>query len=159
MRFHIIAVGKKMPAWVEDAFHEYAKRFTKPFSLALTEISPETNLSNVLTGIEREGEKILTLMNAKPYHLNSLTLSLDAAGSSWTNQVFTDKVRKWQVPYSSLNLIIGGANGLSKAVKEASHECWSLSPLIFPHALVRIMLIEQLYRTMTMLTHHPYHRG
>ncbi len=138
---HIIAVGTKMPAWVTDAYQEYAKRFTRDFPLSLTEIPlGKTN-------------KIIDYLTPK-----SRTIALDIKGEAWDTEKLAKQLDHSQNICAVLNFLIGGPDGLNKECLAAAHHRWSLSPLTFPHPLVRIILVEQLYRAMSILNHHPYHR-
>lgn len=161
MHLNIIAVGKKMPHWISEGFEDYAKRFSKDISVSLIEITPEKRGNQTAAIVkEREGERILeAIANLSPQKSpKSYTIALDVLGKSYSTETLAQKLSHHQSHYSSLNFVIGGADGLSKTCLEHANELWSLSPLTFPHALVRVVLIEQLYRAYSLLNNHPYHR-
>jgi 23S rRNA (pseudouridine1915-N3)-methyltransferase len=151
----ILAIGSKMPAWVEAGFHEYAKRFTSSCSLELFEIPAEKRTKNtdIPRIIERESEKLLAAV--KPNHH---VIALDVKGHAWNTEQLAAELKHWQTDGRHVDLLIGGPDGLSEACLRKAHGKWSLSPLTLPHPLVRIILAEQLYRAWSLLQNHPYHR-
>lgn len=155
MRFHIIAVGQKMPAWVETGFTDYAKRFSSEFSLTLTEVPAEKRTQNKNTESIKQGEGTKILHHLTP---GSVSVALDEHGKLFTTTELATQIEAWRLKTSMVQFFIGGADGLSKECLEKANIKWSLSPLTFPHALVRIMLAEQLYRAVSILKGHPYHR-
>lgn len=156
MRLQIIAVGKKMPEWVEVAYQEYLKRFPRDFKITLIEISPANRTGtqkNVDQLKDREGQEILKYIEA-----NSLTIALEVGGQPWSSEEFATKLVNFTDGGQKVNFLIGGPDGLSSSCLRRAQYQFSLSSLTFPHALVRVLLIEQLYRAFTILRHHPYHR-
>lgn len=155
MRLHIIAVGTKMPTWIQVAFSEYAKRFSREFPLTLTEISlPKRARGNAIDRyIAEEGAEMLAAIPEK-----SITIALDERGKLWNTPELAKQITHLQNDIAQLNFLIGGPDGLSKTCLEKSHTQWSLSPLTLPHPLVRVILVEQLYRAISILNNHPYHR-
>ncbi len=150
-----------MPHWITEGFEDYAKRFAKDFSVSLIEINAEKRGNQTAAIVkQREGERILeAITNLSPHKSSkSYTIALDVLGKSYSTETLAQKLSQCQSQYSSLNFVIGGADGLSKTCLETANELWSLSPLTFPHALVRVILIEQLYRAYSFLNNHPYHR-
>ncbi len=156
MHLQIIAVGTKMPQWTEMAFSEYAKRFSREFSLTLTEIPmPKRSPANTVTRyITEEGTKMLAAIPAK-----SITIALDEGGKLWNTAELAKQIEYFKNNTPQVNFLIGGPDGLAKACLEKAAVQWSLSPLTLPHPLVRILLVEQLYRAISILNHHPYHRA
>jgi 23S rRNA (pseudouridine1915-N3)-methyltransferase len=156
VRLQIIAIGTKMPKWTEMAFSEYAKRFSREFPLTLTEIPmpkrPRTNI--VARYINEEGAALLAAIPQK-----SITIALDERGKLWKTEELAKQIDHLQNNTPQLNFLIGGPDGLSKDCLEKAHTQWSLSPLTLPHPLVRILLVEQLYRAISILNNHPYHRA
>jgi 23S rRNA (pseudouridine1915-N3)-methyltransferase len=156
MRCRLIAAGARLPAWIDQGFADYQKRFVKPFSLELKEIAvaqrhagePATRAQNA------EGKHMLTLI--KP---GDFVVALDVKGKLFD----TESLAKWLALrlQEGRNFVfaIGGPDGLAPQVLERADFRWSLSPLTFPHALVRIIFAEQLYRAVCLLAGHPYHRG
>lgn len=128
----------------------------RPLQINLIEIplrsrTKNTNLKNL---IQEEGKQILA--KTPP---DSLVVALDEHGKQWNNTELAKNFQHWQTIYKNLTIIIGGPDGLSKDVLKKAHYTWSLSPLTFPHQLVRIILIEQLHRTWSILNNHPYHKA
>lgn len=155
MRLQIIAVGTKMPQWTEMAFSEYAKRFSREFPLTLTEIPmPKRSRANTVDRyIAEEGAAMLSTIPQK-----SITIALDERGKLWNTEELARQIDHFQNNTPQLNFLIGGPDGLSKACVEKAQIQWSLSPLTLPHPFVRILLVEQLYRAISILNNHPYHR-
>lgn len=155
MLIRILAIGAKMPAWVEAGFQDYAKRFTSSYQLELWEIPAEkrTKNSDIARLIEREGEKLLAAV--KPNHR---VIALDVKGHAWSTEQLAQQLKQWQTHGRPVDLLIGGPDGLSTACLKKAELRWSLSPLTLPHPLVRIILAEQIYRAVSILQNHPYHR-
>ncbi len=155
MLMRIIAVGHKMPAWVTLGFQDYAKRIGSGFQLQLCEITLEkrTKGSDIARLIERESEKIIAAI--KPNHV---VVALDRQGKLRSTEQLAHQLQNWQTEGRSIDWIIGGPDGLSPTCLQKAHVQWSLSPLTLPHPLVRVILAEQLYRAISILQHHPYHR-
>lgn len=155
MLIRILAIGTKMPDWVTAGFQEYAKRFTAGWQLELCEIPAEKRTKNpdIARIIEREGEKLLAAI--KPNHQ---VIALDVKGHAWSTEQLAQQLKQWQIHGRPIDLLIGGPDGLSSACLKKAEQRWSLSPLTLPHPLVRIVLAEQIYRAVSILQHHPYHR-
>ncbi len=155
MIFRILAIGNKMPSWVETGFEDYAKRFTSGCSLELLEIPAEkrTKQADISRVIEREGEKLLTAI--KPSHH---IIALDVKGRALSTEQLAIELKHFQTDGRHVDFLIGGPDGLSQTCLQKAHQKWSLSSLTLPHPLVRIMLAEQLYRAVSILQNHPYHR-
>lgn len=156
MRIQIIAVGKKMPSWVTAGYEEYSKRLPNEFKITLTEISPAKRSStrpDIARIVEEEGIQILKYL---PSHTK--IIALDVIGERWSTEQLANQLSRWEADTPQLSFIIGGADGLSHTCLNQAHHRWSLSPLTFPHPLVRIILIEQLYRAVSFMRNHPYHR-
>jgi 23S rRNA (pseudouridine1915-N3)-methyltransferase len=155
MIIRILAIGNKMPSWVNEGFQDYVKRFTSGCSLELYEIPAEKRSKNVDIPriVERESEKLLAAV--KPTHH---VIALDVKGLAWTTQQLAEELKTWQTDGRHVDLLIGGPDGLSKTCLQKVHGKWSLSSLTLPHPLVRIILAEQLYRAVSILQNHPYHR-
>jgi len=155
MHIHILAVGQKMPAWVSHGYDEFIKRLPKEFTPLLKEIPPgrRSKSSDPKRAIEEESERILQALPK-----DCLVVALDERGKSWSTRQLAEKMADWTGSGRDVALIVGGADGLSQAVKQRADMKWSLSALTLPHALVRVVLAEQLYRAWTIMTNHPYHR-
>jgi len=155
VQINLIAVGNKMPNWVETGYEEYSKRLPPGYTLKLLEISPEkrTKQADIKRITEKEGEKILAAI--KP---GNLVIALDVLGQSWSTEQLAKALRTWHSESRDVDLLVGGPDGLSPACLQKAQVKWSLSPLTLPHPLVRIILAEQLYRAWSILHNHPYHR-
>jgi 23S rRNA (pseudouridine1915-N3)-methyltransferase len=156
MRIHLIAVGNRMPAWVETGFQEYAKRLSHVCPLNLIEIRPATRTGDTQAdrAIAEEGKRITAVIPPGAW-----VVALDEHGLSWTSPQLAERLREWQETTRDLALLVGGADGLSPECLARARQRWSLSPLTLPHALVRILVAEQLYRAWSILQQHPYHRA
>lgn len=151
----LLTVGNKMPAWVEAGFKDYAKRFTPACQLELVEIPAEkrTKHADIPRLMEREGEKLLAAI--KPTHF---IIALEVTGKAWSTPQLATQIQQWQRNGRNVDILIGGPDGLSTACLQKAELKWSLSPLTLPHPLVRIVVAEQLYRALSILQNHPYHR-
>lgn len=156
MQCVLLAVGQKMPPWCIQAYQEYTKRLQHYFPTTLIEIPPAVRTTNGV--IERyksdEGRKILDKIESTDH-----VIALEVQGKAWTSEQLAQQCDHWREQQKKSCFVIGGPDGLSKEVLDRANIKWSLSPLTFPHAFVRLLVLEQLYRAMTILTDHPYHRG
>src|SRR3990167_4020118 len=143
MKINLIAMGQRMPAWVTTGFDEYAQRLPKEFSFKLIEIPALKRVKNcdVAQILQKEGEKMCAAI-PKSSHV----IALDVQGISYSTLAFAKKLQTWQLESRDLSFLIGGPEGLSTLCLARAQERWSLSPLTFPHPLVRIIVAEQLYR-------------
>ena len=155
MKLTIIAVGTRMPDWVQAGYSEYAKRLPRECALELKEIPLATRSKNtdIARAIEKESESILASIPAQ-----ERVIALDVLGKPQTTQTLAEALRDWQMQGGNTSLLIGGPDGLSANCLARANQRWSLSGLTLPHPLVRIVLAEQLYRAWSLLNHHPYHR-
>lgn len=156
MQIHLISIGSSMPAWVSQGFEEYARRLPRECRLVLKEISPSKRGKNadVARLTEEEGEKMLAAVPK-----GGRVVTLDLGGKLLDTAALSKKIADWQMSGQDIALLIGGADGLSQACRNAAVESWSLSPLTFPHPLVRVIVAEQIYRGWSLLNNHPYHRA
>lgn len=155
MRIRLIAVGTKMPRWVEDGWQEYAKRLPSEMPLDLVEIPLSTRSKNadVQRLIRQEGEAMLAKVQP-----GERIVTLEVHGKPWSTEHLAQELERWRLEARNVNLMVGGPEGLAPQVCERSEQRWSLSPLTLPHPLVRILLGEQIYRAWTVLNGHPYHK-
>ena len=155
MKIHLLAVGNKMPDWVNKGYNEYAKRLTGDCQLKMVEITPGKRGKNAdLARIKiQEGERILSAIPKR-----SLVVALEVKGKAWTTEELSRQLDNWLHGGQDIALLIGGPEGLSEACVDRADIKWSLSSLTLPHPLVRVLLSEQLYRAYSILKHHPYHR-
>ena len=155
MKIHLIAVGKKMPEWVNSGFSEFSKRMPPELQINLIEIT--SSVRNKATPIEKnikeEGER---LQSAIPS--NSRLIVLDEKGKNFSSIDLSKKMESWLPMGQDISIVIGGADGIDPVIKQQADETWSLSSFTLPHALVRVVIAEQLYRAWSILKGHPYHR-
>jgi 23S rRNA (pseudouridine1915-N3)-methyltransferase len=155
MRLRLLAVGTRMPGWVDEGFAEYAKRLSGDISLELVEITAGKRLkaTDLARLKEQEGEALLAALRPQ-----ERVIALDVLGRTLSTEDLADTLRDWQVDGRPAALLVGGPEGLSRAALERADEKWSLSRLTLPHPLVRIVVAEQFYRAWSLLRGHPYHR-
>ena len=155
MEIFIVAIGTRMPSWVDEAFAEYRKRMPREARLQLVEIKPEKRDGGktALQVMAVEAERIAAVIPK-----GALCIALDEHGKSFTSPALAQEMQKWLAAGRDLCLIIGGADGLAPEIKIRADLLWSLSPLTLAHAMVRVLLAEQLYRAYSILQNHPYHR-
>lgn len=144
-----------MPAWIEAGYQEYARRMPPEAALELIEIKPEKRAAGASTArIQKlEGERILAALPAQ-----ATLVSLDEHGRQLSTSELSEQMSRWMQEGAQPYFVIGGADGLDAAVKSRSDMLIGLSRLTLPHSLVRVLLAEQLYRAVTLLKGHPYHR-
>ena len=155
MRSHLVAVGKRVPTWVTTGFNEYNKRLPKELRLDLVEIAPVVR-SKSTTAQKIMTEEAKRIRAALPQ--NAMLITLDEHGTQFDSPTLSRKIESWSRQGQDLVFIIGGADGLGADLKQKTDMLWSLSPLTLPHALVRVIVVEQIYRAWTILQKHPYHR-
>jgi len=156
MRIHLLAVGTRMPAWVTAGYREYARRLPRECSLQLVEIAPGRRGRSGTAARARteEGRKMLAALPK-----DCRVIALDVGGAAWSTGTLARHLQDWLGAGRDVALLVGGPDGLAPACVDRADASWSLSPLTFPHALVRVLLAEQLYRAWTLGTGHPYHRS
>ena len=142
-----------MPQWVRDGYNEYAKRLPHECELVLREIAADKRGGDVSRATKEEGERMIAALPGKAH-----IVTLDIPGKPWSTRELSLALRRWLENGKPLALMIGGPEGLSQQVRDLAHESWSLSPLTFPHPLVRVIVAEQIYRAWSLLHNHPYHR-
>ncbi|SMB21859.1 conserved hypothetical protein [Sterolibacterium denitrificans] len=156
MKLHILAVGTRMPAWVQAAYDDFARRMPREMPLALLEIKPEPRSG---------GKPVAALMAAEAARLRAALptrcrkVILDERGADLTTQGLTRRLEAWLAGGEDVAILIGGPDGLAENIKQEADETLRLSSLTLPHPLVRVLLAEALYRASSLLKGHPYHRG
>lgn len=145
-----------MPRWVEQGYGEYAKRLPPECALTLTEIDAvrRTKSASVAQAREEEGRRIL-----KAIPKGAAAVALDERGKAWSTEALAAELERWMADGRDRALLVGGADGLAADCLARCESRWSLSPLTFPHPLVRVILAEQVYRAWSLIQGHPYHRG
>ena len=154
-RVRIVAVGSRMPKWVQEPYDDYVTRLSAGLKVTLTEIEPGARAAGrpPTKAIEAEGQRILAALRPGEY-----VVALDERGKEMTTRELATWLAARLQDGSDLAFLIGGPDGFAAEVLQRSDFKWSLSRLTFPHALVRVVLAEQLYRAHGVLTNHPYHR-
>jgi len=154
MKLGIVAVGQRMPDWAQTAYDDYAKRFP-----------PELRVDIKTVKTEPRGSKTLeTLLAAERARIEAQiprgtrVVVLDERGTQLTTKALAERLKAWQLEGDDVALVIGGPDGLEPAFRQAAHERIRLSDMTLPHALARVLLIEQLYRAWSVNANHPYHR-
>jgi len=156
MQLLVAAVGQRMPAWVNEAWTEYARRMPAAIRLVLREIALEKRGKNAdtnrLTTIESQA-----LYEAMP--ARARIIALDVEGRSWSTEQLSSNLEEWMGDGRDVGFMIGGPDGIAADILQKADTRWSLGPLTLPHPLVRVVLVEQLYRAWTITQNHPYHRA
>ena len=155
MNITVLAVGNKMPRWVDEAVQEYAKRFGRDVQYTLKEIKPEKRGAgvNAAQGMAAEEKRILEALPD-----NAFLVVLDECGKAPTSVELAQYMQRWQQDGEHVCFVIGGADGMTDALKQKARLMLRLSSLTLPHGMVRVLLTEQLYRAVSILQNHPYHR-
>jgi 23S rRNA (pseudouridine1915-N3)-methyltransferase len=154
MKLVVVAVGQRVPDWAATAWDDYAKRFPPELRLELKAVKTEPRGSRTveqLMAAERERIEAAIPRGAR-------VVALDERGTTVSTQQLAAKLRDWQGEGGDVALLIGGPDGLDPALRAAAHERLRLSDLTLPHAMVRVLLAEQLYRAWSINARHPYHR-
>jgi 23S rRNA (pseudouridine1915-N3)-methyltransferase len=155
MRVRLIAVGSRMPKWVREAYEDYITRLGSGLKISLTEIEPGARSASrpPQKAMETEGQRLLAAVRKEDY-----VVALDERGSEMTTRELAAWLKARMQDGRDLDFLVGGPDGFAPEVLARSDFKWSLSRLTFPHALVRVVLAEQLYRAHGVLANHPYHR-
>lgn len=148
----LIAIGQKMPNWVQTACTEYLSRFRHQFNLILEEI-PASKQAGIKA---KEEHRKRTLDRLKS---SDFLILLDEGGQSYSTVELAEQLTRWELTSRSLVFALGGADGWCEDMCERADSQWSLSKLVFPHPLARIIVVEQLYRADSVRQGHPYHRS
>ncbi len=155
MHLTALAIGTRMPSWVEEGVATYTKRLPGHIVFRFQELpaAQRSSGSDVAKQKAKEGERLIKALREPGY-----CVALDERGKSWTSVELAGQLDNWLGNYSQVAFMIGGADGLADCCIERADRVWSLSALTLPHALVRVLLAEQIYRAWTVLQGHPYHR-
>ena len=154
MKLYVVAVGLRVPDWTQTAWEDYAKRFPPELKVELKAVKTEPRASKSLDSIyAAERERIEAAIPK-----GTRVVALDERGTSLTTMALASRLKDWQLASDDVALVIGGPDGLDPAFRKAAHERIRLSDLTLPHAMVRVLLVEQLYRAWSINANHPYHR-
>ncbi len=156
MRAQLICIGERMPTWVSLGYAEYVKRLSRELNITLRELPLGTRSKSrdAAHAVAVEGQAMLAAL-PKQAHV----VALDGRGEAWSSEQLAQQLQRWRMLGRDLAFLIGGPDGLALEVLERADQRWSLGPLTLPHAIVRIVLAEQMYRAVSMLANHPYHRA
>lgn len=155
MQLQLIAVGTRQPSWVDEGYRDYADRLAGEFSLTLREVKaePRTLGKTVEAMMQAEAQRIRQAMLP-----SALLVVLDEYGRALTSTGLADQLRRWQQDHAAVSFVIGGPDGLDPSLKSQAGSALRLSDLTLAHGLARVVLAEQLYRAVSILSGHPYHR-
>jgi len=155
MHIRLLAVGTKMPKWVEQGVDEYCKRLPPELKLEVKEIAlgKRGKGADIRRAIASEGQQMQAAIGDR-----DRVVALDVKGKPWSTEQLASNLRDWQLGGANVSLLVGGPDGLAQECLDRADQRWSLSALTLPHPLVRIVLAEQLYRAWTINNNHPYHR-
>lgn len=154
MKLRVVAVGQRVPDWAQTAWDDYAKRFPPELRVELKAIKTEPRASKTLEAIHAAERERIEAAIPK----GSRVVALDERGTALTTVALAAKLRQWQLDADDVTLVIGGPDGLEPGFRQAADERVRLSDLTLPHAMVRVLLVEQLYRAWSINANHPYHR-
>jgi 23S rRNA (pseudouridine1915-N3)-methyltransferase len=141
-----------MPAWINEAFDSYMSKLDRDFTIQLIEIKPEKKFDSIDQKKLSEAEKILSHVDKE------FLIVLDEKGLQFSSQELAQKLKHWSEHFKHIAFVIGGADGIHEDILHKANLTWSLSKSTFPHAFVRVLITEQLYRAHSILENHPYHR-
>jgi 23S rRNA (pseudouridine1915-N3)-methyltransferase len=154
MKLWVVAVGKRMPDWAQTACDDYVKRFGPDLRLEVITVKTEPRRSKTretLLAAERQRIEAAIPLGAR-------VVAMDERGSTYTSQALAQQLTQWQSLGDDVAFVIGGPDGLCPEFRAAASARIRLSDMTLPHAMARVLLVEQLYRAWSILTHHPYHR-
>ena len=154
MRIRIVALGQRMPAWIDAGFEEYAKRMPREYGLDLIEIKPEPRDR----GKSVEQILLAEMVRIRAACADDRIVALDERGKPWTTRYIAGKLEQWRADNASVAFVIGSADGLDETFKRSAADRLAVSAMTLPHGLVRVILAEQLYRAASVVAGHPYHR-
>ncbi len=154
MKLLIVAVGQRVPDWAQTAWDDYAKRFPPELKVELKAVKTEPRGSRTVEQLMAAERKRIEEAIPKGTRI----VALDERGTPLTTLALAAKLKDWQLGGDDVALVIGGPDGLEPAFRQGAHERIRLSDLTLPHAMVRVLLVEQLYRAWSVNANHPYHR-
>ena len=152
-RLRLLAVGTRMPGWVEEGFEEYRKRLPREWALELREIPLARRGADVSRAMRDEGDALLSGLDGDEY-----VVAMEVGGKAQSTPDLAARLGRWREEGQRAAFLVGGPDGLPETCRARAREQWSLSRLTLPHPMVRILLAEQLYRAWSLMAGHPYHR-
>jgi 23S rRNA (pseudouridine1915-N3)-methyltransferase len=154
MKIRLLCVGTRVPDWVTQGYATFAQRLPRDQALILEEVAAVPRSGDVRRCINEEGERLLRRVGQ-----DERVIALDEHGAAWSSTALAERMAAWRRDGRDVALLVGGADGLSDNCRTRAEVSWSLSAATLPHALVRVIVAEQIYRAWTLLTGHPYHRA
>jgi 23S rRNA (pseudouridine1915-N3)-methyltransferase len=157
MKITVVAVGQRQPAWADAAVEEYLSRLPAEFKVELKEVKAEPR--------SRSSDPTERMLAAEAARIRAalpdgcLLVALDERGRDWTTRQLADALQRWRDAAEHVAFVIGGPDGLDASLKSAARVLLRLSSMTLPHALARVLLVEQIYRSWSLLANHPYHRA
>ncbi|MBS0319590.1 MAG: 23S rRNA (pseudouridine(1915)-N(3))-methyltransferase RlmH [Proteobacteria bacterium] len=152
MKLSIVALGTRMPAWVDAGVEDYVRRMPRDWAVEIVELKAAPRGRAVAEILATEAERIFAAVG------RATLVALDERGAAWSTDVLARKLGAWHDHADDVAFVIGSADGLAPIVRERAAAVLQLSPFTLPHALVRVVLAEQLYRAWSLCSGHPYHR-
>ena len=155
MKIKIIAIGDKLPDWLESGIHSFHKRFSHPWDLSIVTISPakRSKTGQAVQYKQDEWDKI-----KRHLQKDHIIVALDEHGKHFTTRSFSEWLVTKQSSHRGLTLLVGGPDGLAPECLDQCHQRMALSSMTLPHGIARLLIVEQLYRAISLIQHHPYHR-
>ena len=154
MKLRIVALGHRMPPWVAAGYAEYARRLPREYAMDLVELKPASR-----DGAKPAGQLLAAeAVRIRAACAGCTVVALDERGDGWTTRELAQRLQGWRDSAQDIAFVIGSADGLDDALKRDASARFALSALTLPHGLARVILAEQLYRAVSVLTGHPYHR-
>jgi 23S rRNA (pseudouridine1915-N3)-methyltransferase len=155
VKISIAAVGQRQPQWADAAIDAFIKRFPPGFAVTIKDVKAEV----------RAGQPTERILDAEALRLRAaipsaaIVVALDERGQDWTTARFAQQIAQWRDASETVAFVIGGPDGLAPDLKRDARLLLRLSSMTLPHALARLLLVEQIYRAWSLLTNHPYHRA
>jgi len=157
VRISVLAIGQKQPAWADAAVNDFLGRFPADFKVELRELKAEPRSSGADAGRKSRAAEAVRLRAALTP--GSTVIALDERGRDCSTVEFAKLFERWRSDGESVSFVIGGPDGLDDEFKRQAAWQMRLSSLTLPHALARVVLVEQIYRAWSILARHPYHRA
>jgi 23S rRNA (pseudouridine1915-N3)-methyltransferase len=154
----IVAVGLRVPDWAQTAYDDYAKRFPAELRVELRAVKTEPRGSRTVPQMQAAERERIEAAIASAVGRTARVVALDERGTALTTQALATRLSTWQLEGDGVALVVGGPDGLEPAFRQGAHERIRLSDMTLPHAMARVLLIEQLYRAWSINANHPYHR-
>ncbi|MBL8725386.1 MAG: 23S rRNA (pseudouridine(1915)-N(3))-methyltransferase RlmH [Planctomycetes bacterium] len=155
MKVRLLVVSHRPPSWVAEGATEYERRLPREWKFELVELKPGARTAGQ-PAAKVQADEAVRLRAALPK--GACLVALDERGEGWSTAQLAERLRRWQQQGRDLAFVVGGADGLDPELVRSADQRWSLSALTLPHGLVRVVVVEQLYRAASLLAGHPYHR-